>query len=496
MVSNSSSGAAKSLFASLAVLGSSSLVTILAGLFSAKIAALFLGVEGVGTLGVALTIVSGTAVLVMQGGDQAVVRLCGMLDQKGGKSSSGAVVSAARKNLFFATLLALATAWLFTGSISRWLFGGSSPGWWLPMTILSGCLYGFYLLQVSTLAANFEVNAIASLAVKISFISPIVSFILFYWLGAKGVIPSVLISNMGIVAVSLFVVNKKVTLLKESSVTKKYRRKLLVIGLPLVPANIMSSVTTLVVIMGINRYMSLIEVGYYRSSKIIAVGYLVIINSFIYKDFFPKISNVSKNQNEFQKLCETQIRFILYFLTPVLVAVVASMPISVRLLLSEDFLPAVELIQWQVVGDLFMVIGAVLSTILFVRSGSVVKLFLEVGSSFVLVFFSLIGIKSFGMTGLGAGYFLASCFFVLLSLLLLHRDGFVLPRKILNHLLFSTVAILLIPFLISFTKIDSLRLIGIPIIAVTIYPIAKSEFRDEILRLIIMAKKKLSLHKY
>ncbi len=213
-------------------------------------------------------------------------------------------------------------------------------------------------------------------------------------------------------------------------------------------------------------------VGYYRAANVISLGYTAAVITVIGADFLPRVSRVSSSPAEVSHLALKQIRILTAVLVPLLAVTSAVLPQAVTVLYRSDFAPTVSILEWQLVGDLFRVVGAVLATAVFARFGGARRFITEIVGLGALVALSTLGLLVDGPRGLGWGFLAAYVIYVTMLWIVLGiaRAG----REATSTaalLIVAAVACALPPIAAHVTNHEQARWIGFAVAALWIAPL-------------------------
>ena len=110
----------------------------------------------------------------------------------------------------------------------------------------------------------------------------------------------------------------------------------------------------------------------------------------------------------------------------------AGAPLLVPLLYSSAFAPAVEIVEWQALGNLMKIAGWPVAFLAMARGRSVQFLLVEMAWSAVLIGLVWVGLPYFGLAATGIAFAVACVAFLLLQLTVAHVTyGFTLERSAL-----------------------------------------------------------------
>ena len=124
-------------------------------------------------------------------------------------------------------------------------------------------------------------------------------------------------------------------------------------------------------------------------------------------DYYPRLTEVIHDKVTAVRLMNDQAQLGLAIGGPVLLLLIGLAPWVITLLYSEEFAPAVELLQWQTVGNVFKLAGWALGFSIVAAGRS--KTFLLLQVNFNVIFLALLWptLTSFGIAAAGPAFTIA-----------------------------------------------------------------------------------------
>lgn len=434
-------------FRALAILGSASGLTILAGVISQKVAALLLAPAGVGEVGLVTAYIGVVGVIAGLGANAALVAKLGQAAAEGDGARRSGYVHAARQNavVFGSGLTVLAVP--LSPFVAQPLLGESATALGFVAATAAGVLWAINSVEIGILIAHHRVRATARAAALTCFISPAVNLVMFLVLDRRGIIPGAFVSILLVLLVTHGVVKREVA--TESGMSSGERRQLLAFGLPITLSSSIGAMTALAVPVMTTHWLGEDGTGYYRAAAVLAEGYLAIIITTISQDFFPRVARTTGSDAEFSAVTEQHLRLVSAVFAPIALGVAAALPLLVTVLYSAEFRPAEELIRIQLPGDYMRLLGSVLATALLARVGSLVRFATESITAVVYVSLVAIGIAADGLRGLGISFSGTYILYVLFLFVILRtRAQLALSRHVIVQLA-ATTAVIALPAIVA-----------------------------------------------
>jgi len=152
------------------------------------------------------------------------------------------------------------------------------------------------------------------------------------------------------------------------------------------------------------------DVGLYNAAYMITITYAGMVFSAMETDFFPRLSAVSKDVEATNETVNKQMEVSLLMLSPMLVTLLAVLPLLIPMLFSNEFLPVVGMAQVAVLAMYFKVLTLPVAYITLARGYSLSFLLLE--SAYFVVFVIAIawGFTYWGIYGTGVAIVVAHVF--------------------------------------------------------------------------------------
>jgi len=397
----------KSIFRATAILSGSSMISIFLGLVSAKVLALILQPAGYGYYGLLQSFVALTTIVAGMGMATGLVRLgAGAASRNEEEVLAG--LRAGAWLIFWALggvmLILLA---IFRVALSRMALGSPDHGW----TIV---VMGFAILftvasnvQVGILNAYHRVGALAKYGVASSFIAVLITIAAVAVWHAQGVVPAVIAIGAVSWGASRYFLHREL-----GSVRLRPTRQqaidsawsLIRFGSPYTASVFVGTGVQLALPMVVVHLLDANGVGYYKAATAISVGYLGFLVTAMGQDYYPRASAVAQNSDALVKLINDQHRLVMLVAVPMILGMLALVPIFTPIIYSHKFMPAVEILEWQLIGDLFKFSSWTISFAILARCRSTVYFLTESIGGAATLGATWLAVRQFGLPGLGIGF--------------------------------------------------------------------------------------------
>lgn len=420
----------RQIFHSSAIIGGATAINMVIGIVKVKVLAVLLGPAGVGLMGLYQNIMSMASTLAGCGiGNSGVRQLAASV----GEAETLAIV---RRTLWLANLVlglaGMVILWLLREPVALWVFGDTahvSEVGWLGLGVLLTLIAGS---QTALLQGLRRIGDLARVNVISAFFSAAVGILLLYLLGQDGVLWFVLAAP----AISVLVVAYYAARLPRPQTPRDWQaihqqwQAMLKLGIPFMAAGLLTLATQLAARTIILRELGLDASGYFQAAWAISMTYIGFVLGAMGADYYPRLTEAIYDHSRARKLVNEQAEMALLLAGPALLAMITLAPWVIHLLYAASFAPAVEVLRWQVLGDIFKVASWPMGFILLSmgRGG------LFIGTEFIwnaaYLGAIVLGIQEWGLVIAGVGFWFAYLIlFGVLALIAARLIGYKAERR-------------------------------------------------------------------
>lgn len=189
---------------------------------------------------------------------------------------------------------------------------------------------------------------------------------------------------------------------------------LLRIGIPYVLTGIAGAGMAVALQTFLKEHSSETMLGYYRVGYTMMVTYAGIIFTALEADYFPRLSSVNHDIVRCNQTINRQIRACMLLLAPMLIALIVLMPVLLRLLYTEEFLPAVEMTVCAVFYMFFRCIAVPVAYTALARGDSKIYMVMEIIYDLFSLSAIIVCYLQWELAGIGIGLSLSALFDALL----------------------------------------------------------------------------------
>ena len=357
----SDSGASyRQILRSTSIIGGASVINTLIGLVRSKVLAVLLGPTGVGLVSLYSGLMSTAAALATMGigtvGTRQIAEAIGREDLR--------ALAVARRAMFWGTLLLAAAGGLVVWSLREILamrvLGSAAQagavGWLAAGVALSVASAS----QGALIQGMRHIGDMARLSVYGAALNTVLGVALLWQWGQAGLVAYVLVGPVVSFALGHVYVSRltrpATCNISVQEVADQWK-VLLQFGIPFMGASLATSLVQLWIRVEVSNSLGMDAVGHYQAAWLISMQYIGFVLGAMGADYYPRLTGMIHDSDAAARLVNEQTEIALLLSAPVFIAMMALAPWVVQLLYSAAFAPAVELLRWQILGDVLKVVS-------------------------------------------------------------------------------------------------------------------------------------------
>ena len=342
----------RSILKATAILSSGWAVSLVLGVFSAKVTAVVVGPAGVGFLGL-LQSTLGLATLTLVGVITAMVQTVSRVRAAADARSEAALRLAAWWLCAVIGTGAAVVMVIARVPIARTMLGGEARAFAVFPLAAAVAIALVASVQSGLLSAHGRIRELAKIGVSNSTIAPAL-LIVSVWLWHDQALPwAVLGGTLASVAAGRYYLNRVPH--PGISVTAREvwlsARTLLSLGLPLNIGALAGTGVQLALPLLVLDQVGSSEVGMYRAAAGISQMYLAFLTPVLGQEYYPRAAASGNDPDALAAIVNQQLRIVLMIAGPLVLAMLTLVPEIVPRLYTREFAPAVQVLEWQLTGD-------------------------------------------------------------------------------------------------------------------------------------------------
>lgn len=343
---------------SSSIIGGASVINIVIGLLRTKILAVLLGPAGLGLVSLYTGLMQSAATLATMGLGIVGTRQIAEAD---GKEDEYAL-AVARRAMFWGTLL-LASAgalivWSLREVLANHVLGKSADADIVGWLSLGVALSVAGTSQGALIQGMRRIGDMARLSVYGSVLNTVFGLALLWHWGAAGLVAYVLISPLVSFLLGHWFVSRlpKVTHTDISlqEIARQWQT-LLRLGIPFMGAGLVGSLVQLWIRVEVGDTLGAESLGHFQAAWAVSMQYIGFVLGAMGADYYPRLTSLIHDRKAATRLVNEQTEIALLLSAPVFIAMIGLTPWVIQLLYSSAFLPAVDVLRWQILGDVLKV---------------------------------------------------------------------------------------------------------------------------------------------
>lgn len=467
---NNKSSEYKNIFKSTFLFGFVQIFNILTKVLLNKAAAIFLGSEGIGIIGIFQTISEMLKTFFGLGVSQSAVRDISKANTDENKKEFSTVISTTHKVILVTAIVGFIFTIVFSSLLSKWSFGDESYSY---AFILLGLVILLNIIadgQLGILKGMRQLRSLAKATIFGSFFGLIFGVPFYYFLGKEGIVPTILVVAISSIAFSTYYVKKidyeKVNLSLKQTFDKS--SNMIKMGIALMFVTFAGMVSEYIIKIYISNSANLSIVGIYQAGLTIVSGYFSIIIVAMMTDYYPRISGVHDNNDKLKEELNRQVKVGLILITPLIVIFMFVMHIFVELLYSKEFLYSVDYMRYAIFWTLIIVVSNPIDMILIAKQNTKVFLVVTLFYRIIGTILSIYCFYTYELSGLGVAMLLMAIIHIILMQSIMYKlYSIVIDSKSLKIFIVSIVLTVCSFFLSDMNNIYLKYLSGLIIVLVT-----------------------------
>ena len=351
-MSDSKQSSYRSIFKATSLFGSVQVFQIIIQVVKSKFIAVLLGPAGVGIIGLYQSGVQLVQNITNMGLASSAVRDVSVAFGLKDYNRINQVVTTIRRLVWATGLLGMIALAVFSPLLSKASFGNYD--YTIPFIILSVTLLLDQICagQKVILQGLRRLKELAKCSVIGSTFGLLVSVPLYYWLGVKGIVPTLILNSVCALVVS-WMYSRRIPVQKVEQSTREtfqHGRMMLVMGISMSLSGIFATAASYVIRAYIQHVNGVAEVGLFQAGFMIMTSYVGLVFNAISTDYYPRLAAVNKDNSKCKEIINQQGEMATLILVPMLSICLVFMPVILKSLYSNDFLRANDYISWACIG--------------------------------------------------------------------------------------------------------------------------------------------------
>jgi enterobacterial common antigen flippase len=405
----------RQIFKAATVLGGAQVINIFFGLLRNKFLAVLVGPAGVGLAGLYQSVISLVGTVTGLGIPMSGVREIADADGKKDERRLAVTVRILGTITWAAGLIGMCGIIIFADPISAITFKDHEHIWGMVAISAVVLIEGIGAKQKAILQGLRRVTQLSACNVIGAIGGTVAAIPLIVFFKERGVAGFIVVASLCATLGSWWFARQikiqRVQITRREFLTEF--RKLMNIGVAGVVTGMMGAGVLYLARLFVHDELGMAHVGLYQATWTLSSMYVGVVLSAMGTDFYPRLTAVVEDRPASNRLINEQTEMGVLITLPGVLATIVLAPWILQLVYSREFIPATDVIRWQILGVALKVVSWPLGFIALAKGRG--GLFIAIETSFAVVQIALLYfcIQWWGFEGAGVAMFL---FYVLYAI--------------------------------------------------------------------------------
>lgn len=392
---------------STALIGGSSLINVGFSIIRNKALAVLLGPEGIGLMALYNSILDIAQTLAGLGIQSSGVREIARTAENEDRSRVSRTAIVLRR---LSVILALLGAILLAGlaaPVAQFTFGEDQH---VFGTVLLALAVFFRLVcsgETALLQGMRQIANLARINVISGFVSTVASIALIYFLGADGIVVSLIVVAAA-TALTTFFYSRKIRLNRPEITVSQSRDEAVTIvklGAVFMASGLLTFGAAYAVRLIVLKLDGAVAAGLYQAAWALGGLYAGFVLQAMGTDFYPRLAAVADDHATCNRLVNEQTQVSLLLAGPGVIGTLTFAQLAMWLFYSPEFAPAADLLRWICLGMMLRIVAWPIGYIVLAKGAQAIFFWTEVAAAIVHVGLVWFFVTKFGAVGAGIGFF-------------------------------------------------------------------------------------------
>lgn len=390
-----------------ALIGASSLLTIIIGIARTKAMAMLLGPSGIGLMSLYSSIASLGQSVAEMGINSSGVRQIAESAGSGDTQRIARTATVLRRSSVILGFLGALTLIMLADPVSRFTFDNDAQAGSvvaLSLVIFFGCIAG---AQGALIQGMRRIGDLAKMSVLGALFSLCISIPVVYLFRERGVVYALVgIAAAGVLTSWWF--SRRIVVAKAVMTASQVGREagaLLKLGFAFMASALMMTGAAYLVRLILLREEGFETAGYFQAAWTLGGLYIGFILQAMGTDFYPRLTGIAADNAACNHLVNEQAQISLLLAGPGVLVTLVFAPLVLAVFYSQEFLAAVEMLRWICVGMALRVLSWPMGFIILAKGAQSLFFLAELAWTLSYLGLTWVCVKSFGAEGAGIAFF-------------------------------------------------------------------------------------------
>lgn len=388
-----------------------------------KLVAILIGTEGMGLLGIFTSTIQVIQTGASLGVNQSAVRDVAEANAQEDYVRVSRIIAITNRIVLITGALGCFITLVLSNKISEWTLGDEKHT--ITYCILS-IVVALNIInegKQAILKGMRRVKHLAFASIIGTTISLFTAVTLYYFFGIDGIVPELIIASILALLVSQYYLKKiphktpklpiKELLLEASPMVR--------MGIALMFVTFLQTIISFIINTYIRHKGGLTDVGLFSAGNYILTGYFAMIATALMTDYYPRIAAVNQDNVKLQDELNKQSMVTVILCCPLIVLFIILMPLFIKFLYSEEFLPALDYLKFGIYWTIITLCSNQVDMILVAKYNTKVFMKISVIVRIVQLLLCIILYDSFNLLGLGISYALLGVLHLIVMTVIVYK---------------------------------------------------------------------------
>jgi PST family polysaccharide transporter len=409
---------------STALMGGSSAVNIAFSIVRTKAMAVLLGPSGVGLLGLYGSIADLTQAVASMGIQNSGVRQIAEAVGAGDDGHIARTATVLRRISLLLGLIGAGLLVLFARPVSAFTFGTTQHATGVALLSVAVLCRLVSAGQTALIQGLRRISDLAKMSVLAAFFGTVISIPFVYVWGEDGVVPSLIAVAAVSILTSWWYSHKAHIRTPPIMTAREVGREsgaLLKLGLAFMASAFLTMGAAYAIRIIVLHVAGVEAAGLYQAAWALGGLYVGFILQAMGSDFYPRLTAVSQDNAECNRLVNEQAQISLLLAGPGVITTLTFAPLVMSLFYSAAFGPAVAVLRWICLGMTLRVVAFPMGYIVLAKGAQKVFFWTEIAATVVHVGLAWLLVPHFGVSGAGAAFMGLYAWHSILIYTIVHR---------------------------------------------------------------------------
>ncbi|GHT61873.1 O-antigen translocase [Bacteroidia bacterium] len=453
----------KETFKATSLFGGIQVFNILVSFFRSKVIAVFLGIGGYGINGLLQSGMDLVGTITGLGIGFGGIKDIAEANSEGNTEKTSKIAATIKRWSLWTGIGGVLVVIFFSPLLSKWLVENVENGaglgkydytWTFVALSISvffvavsngqqALLRGFRRLK-DTAKTGFY-SALAGLIVSIPF---------YYFYGINGIAPTIILTALMMLVFSWYY-SKKIEFVPVDITYKEsffQGKKMITLGVFMTLSSLAGQLLAYLTTLYILNQSGKEAVGLYNAGWSMTNRYVGLVFTAMLVDYFPRLVNLQNNRDGMTEAVNQQGEIAILIIAPLMILYLTLLPALLRLLLSSDFMPIIDFVQWTILGIMFKTASWALNSIIVAKGDNKLFLVSELVSNSIFLVLNIAGYCLYGLMGVGIAFSINYLLYFIAMFLLAKKKYGITFNKDFNKMFLYQFILSIICFLVIYVK--------------------------------------------